>query len=313
MPKVAVVSFLLFSFLGAVSSTAEEIEVGSYVDGAISNTAPVAFGQEVRVDFVFVGDGFPAVGAYNLILRWNSARLALRGITFGDALGVEARGDAVSAVTIIGENPFDNFWLATFSQTSLLELAELHDHQPATFLGASATFEVIDPSLTVLGGNMGFGFISPDTGIDTYMRDGNGDPISCNFCSACPLPDAPEFIGGAPLGELLVLEVGEHVQFTVSAADTDDRFLSLVASGTPAGASHSPYPPPLSNPVSTTFDWVPDRTGIFEIEYVAGDGDPTTEDPRGSVLILVTRPRSSLLRPWSALTAPLFDGGFLSL
>jgi hypothetical protein len=287
----------------------EEIEIGSYVDGAISNTAPVVFGEEVRVDFIFVGDGLPAVGSYNLLLRWDHTRLEFKRFEFGDALGREFLGEAESTLTVIGENEFDPFWWATFSQTSFLDVEALEDHQPVTFLGGTAVFEVIDPTLTVLGGNMGFGFANPGWGVVNYMRDAAGAPIICDFCSACPLPLSPEFLESSPLGDLVHASIGEPLQFTVSAVDLDDAVLSMSVYGTPPGAVHSAYPPPHAGFVATTLSWVPSRPGLYAIEYEASDGDPTTEDPRESVRILVSGAWPPTAIRWYPLpVTPVFRG-----
>jgi len=262
----------------------EDVEIGSYVAGGISSTAPIVFGEEVRVDFIFKSDGFPAVGAYDLLLRWDHDRLRFKGMDFGDGLGLAARGESTSSLVEIGENPFDPFWWATFSQTSFLGIQELSDHQPSIFRGATAIFEVMDPTLSVLGGSVGFGRAAS---LDNYVRDANGNPLSFNCCNACPLPLAPEFSNGGPFSGAIFATVGQPIQFTVTATDGDSHFLTLSATGTPDGAVHSPYPPPRWNPVTTTFNWVPLRPGVARIEYRVADTDPTTEDDLETVLILV--------------------------
>jgi len=267
----------------------EDVQIGTYVGGGTSNTAPVAFGEIVRVDFFFQSDGIPAVGAYNLLLRWDHARLRFAGIEFGDGLGSLALGEATVSVVEIGENPHDPFWWATFGQTTLLGRDELRELQPTLFRGATALFEVIDPSMTILGGAMGFG---RHASLDNYVRSESGQELSFNCCSACPLPQQPEITSSVPPGRTLFAQVGQPIEFTVTATDGDDLFLNLTAAGTPRSADHFPYPPPTRVPVTTTFRWIPSEPGITHVRYRAADASPFTEDALASVLIVVERPTS---------------------
>ncbi len=82
-----------------------DVRIASFVDGAISNTAPISSGETFRVDFYAISGlergGAPSIGSYDLLLRWNTKDFELQGIEFSDRLGSEARGESTTDVEVM--------------------------------------------------------------------------------------------------------------------------------------------------------------------------------------------------------------------
>jgi hypothetical protein len=75
-------------------------------------------------------------------------------------------------------------------------------------------------------------------------------------------------------GSTLSVTEGSNISYTVQASDPDPADnVTLDASGTPAGATHTPSLPIVANPASTMFSWTPGEPdiGLHTITYTATD------------------------------------------
>ena len=75
-------------------------------------------------------------------------------------------------------------------------------------------------------------------------------------------------------GSTITVLEGHSVSYTVQASDPDPAdSVTLDATGTPAGATHTPGLPVVANPASTVFAWTPGEPdiGLHTITYIATD------------------------------------------
>lgn len=181
----AVFSLLMTLFTGTPSE-AVPIDDGFVFISTSHNGRIAPVGSSTSIDFLMSGLGDhrpPSLSAFNLLLRWDSKRFDFNGVSFGPFLGDPGLGKATTNVTVLGISPLDSvgFAWATFEERSLLPPGLLIKTQPERFIIASAAFDVLAVSRTVgerIGGEIGFGFAPPESGIKNYVVDEHGRPLS---------------------------------------------------------------------------------------------------------------------------------------
>jgi hypothetical protein len=95
----------------------------------------------------------------------------------------------------------------------------------------------------------------------------------------------------APSGTSKTTEVGERIEFTVTATEVDGDTITLTGENLPANCVFKPNPSTALAPIQRTFQWNPACTGIYDVVFQAADEDGTNTT---TVTIKVTPARPEI-------------------
>jgi hypothetical protein len=182
---------LACAVIAVVVTTAPRAEAATI--GFVPASQTVSAGDPTAVDLVIAGlapSADTALGAFDLDVTFDPARLSFTGLTFGPFLGDPGLGEAVTGFDASTPGVLNRF------EVSLLLPAELQALQPGSFVQATLDFTAAAVGSSALGLTL------------NALADEYGNPLAATLESGSILVTPPGPVGIPEPATLLLLGLG---------------------------------------------------------------------------------------------------------